>query len=137
MYCTEYFVREQEAYNATQAASRFSKTHRPSFIYFSKLEVPIQVHSGVFMSCDLLCPLSFLRHLFKLIFKIRNGRSERPFQILRVNKCKVWSVPVCRRVCRRAARANTVMLSHRQRHQATQKCTNLEDTKKNITQAAS
>ena len=61
--CTEDFVGEQEAYIATQT-SQFSKMHRPSFIYSSKLEVPLQVRSGVFMSRDRLCPFSFFPTLF-------------------------------------------------------------------------
>jgi len=65
MSCTEYFVCEQEAYNATQA-SRFSKIHRPSVICSSKLKVPLQVRSRVFrfISRDLLCPFSIFPTLF-------------------------------------------------------------------------
>ena len=101
--CTEDFVGEREAYNATQA-SRFSKIHRPSFIYSNKLEVPLQVRSGVFMSRDRLCPVSF----FSTLFDSQNWERtlyHSPFRILRVcffppNNC--WknvglpSVPVVR-----------------------------------------
>jgi len=47
---------------------RFAKVHRPLFIHSSKLEVPVQFRSGVFVSRDLLYPFSFWTHLEKKVF---------------------------------------------------------------------